>query len=196
MPDQLESPFTRALPPREGETVSYLEPRPSGILGALGAIAICQVAGLIGVLTSGDNMRSRWYHKLRKPDFMPPDRAFGPAWGVLYTLMGLALHQLWRQRHTTRGKSALKWFVAQLGLNAAWTPAFFGAKSITGGLGVISALATVLPISVSKANRVSRPAGLMLLPYLGWIVFATVLNGAIAALNPKTVRKEIDRLRD
>ena len=112
MPDQLESPFTRPLPTRVGETVSYLERRPSGILGALGAIAICQAAGLIGVLTSGDNMRSRWYGNLRKPDFMPPNRAFGPAWGILYTLMGLSLHQLWRQRHTNRGKSALKWFVA------------------------------------------------------------------------------------
>lgn len=192
MPEELESPFLRPLVRNKPETVSYLEPRPSSIFGVIGAIAICHLAGLIGVLGSRDNFRSRWYRSLNKPEFMPPNRTFRPVWSVLYTMMGLALHQLWRQRHTRSGKSALRWFAAQLGLNAAWTPTFFGGKSITGGMTILGALATILPISVAKADRASRPAGLLLLPYLGWVAFATVLNAALIAMNPRRVRKEVE----
>lgn len=175
---------------RGPEQRSYLEGPKTSILGMLGAIAICQAAGLIGLLSGSDSMRSRWYRKLHKPDFMPPRGVFGPVWGALYTMMGLALYKVWQKRYTPEGKSALKWFAAQLALNASWTPAFFRGHSVTGGLGIISALATILPISINKASRVSRSAGWMLMPYFAWVAFATVLNGAIAALNPRQIRKE------
>lgn len=156
----------------------------------LASIAICHAAGILGILTSKDGMNSRWYHKLRKPEFTPPKSAFGPVWSALYTLMGLALYQVWQKRYTPEGKSAMKWFAAQLALNASWTPTFFRNRSITGGLGIISALAAILPISIGKASRVSRPAGWLLMPYFAWVAFATLLNGAIAVLNPRQVRKE------
>lgn len=189
-PKTLESPFTRPMEPHHPERRSYLD-GPERSWGAIiGSIAICHTAGLLGLLSGSDGMKSRWYRKLRKPEFMPPNRAFGPVWNVLYTLMGLALYKVWQRRYTPEGKSALKWFAAQLALNASWTPAFFGGRSITGGLGIISALAAVLPISIGKATQVSRPAGWLLLPYFAWVAFATVLNGAIAALNPRQVKKE------
>ena len=190
MPQSLESPFTRPMLPRGPEQRSYLDGPQRSWSAMLISIAICHAAGLLGVLTGSDGMRSRWYRKLRKPEFTPPSSAFGPVWSALYTMMGVALYKIWQKRSTPEGKSALKWFGAQLLLNASWTPAFFRNRSITGGLGVISALAAVLPISIGKANQVSRPAGWLLLPYFAWVAFATVLNGALAAMNPRQVRKE------
>ncbi len=144
-------------------------------LGALvGFIVVCQLAGATGALVTD----AGWYLALDRPSWAPPGWVFGPVWITLYTMMGVAAWLVWRSRSLTRRK-ALGWFVVQLVLNAAWTPVFFGARSIGGGLIVISLLLVAIIATISAYQHVSRVAAALMLPYLAWVGFATALNAAL-----------------
>lgn len=146
-------------------------------------ILVCQAAGAIGALTT-DTGESSWYAGLEKPAFNPPGWVFGPVWTTLYTLMGIAAFVVWRAgTDRPEVRRALGLFAAQLVLNAVWTPVFFGAESIVGGAVVIVVLLVVLALTVRAFFRVSTVAGWLLVPYLLWIAFATLLNLSIWALN-------------
>jgi tryptophan-rich sensory protein len=163
--------------------------------GTLGALALCQAAGLVGVPAVLDAMRSGWYRHLRKPSFQPPDPVFGPAWTVCYALQGLALRELWKQVDMPEGAAAVRAFATQLALNAAWAPTFFGRRSPAGGLVVIAALLPAVIRTVERARRVSPKAAALLTPYAGWVAYATLLNAAIVALNgpPRPLRRPARR---
>jgi tryptophan-rich sensory protein len=130
-----------------------------------------------------------WYRKLRKPDWTPPDRIFGPVWTILYTQMGVAGWLVYRrsirQPRTRKGMgtSALVAWVTQLFLNIGWSAAFFGRRSPGAGLFVVVLLWAAIAMTVATAARVSRLAGLLLLPYLTWTSFAAVLNLRVWQLN-------------
>ena len=129
-----------------------------------------------------------WYPTLEKPSWRPPNAAFGPVWTVLYTLMGVSAWLVWKQQPTVAAESpqrkqALAAWVIQLLLNAAWSAAFFGARSPGGGLAVISLLVPSIAATAALSGRVSKPAGLLLLPYLAWTSFAAALNTRIWQLN-------------
>ena len=158
-------------------------PARGGWLALIGWIALCQAAGVLGVLTT-DTGGSPWYRALEKPAFNPPAWVFAPVWTTLYTLMGIAAYLLWRKRrHSRVARIAIAWFILQLLLNAAWTPVFFGLHSLVGGLMVIIALWIAIAATIAAAWRVSRAAPWLLLPYWVWVTFATVLNGSIAWMN-------------
>ncbi len=143
----------------------------------------CELVGIIGALTTA-TAESSWYGALDKPPFNPPGWLFGPVWTVLYALMGVAAYLVWRQGTQRREvRAALGLFAAQLVLNGAWTPVFFGVESIVGGAVVIVLLLGVLALTVRAFFRVSRTAGWLLVPYLLWVGFATLLNLSIWALN-------------
>jgi tryptophan-rich sensory protein len=108
---------------------------------------------------------------------------FGPTWTVLYVLQGLALKDLWKHVDTPEGSAAVRAFAAQLALNAAWSPAFFGQRSPAAGLAVIGGLLPAVLRAVERARHVSPKAAILLTPYAGWVAFAMLLNGAIVALN-------------
>jgi translocator protein len=165
--------------------------RPRRVLDAetLAAIALCQGAGLVGVPAVIGAMRSGWYQRLRKPSFQPPAAVFGPTWTVLYVLQGLALRDLWKHVDTPEGAAAVRAFAAQLALNAAWSPAFFGQRSPVGGLAVIGGLLPAVIRTVARARRVSPRAATLLMPYAGWVGFAALLNAGIVALNPAAGRR-------
>ena len=143
----------------------------------------CELVGIAGALTTatGD---SSWYAGLAKPPFNPPSWLFGPVWTVLYALMGIAAFLVWRAG-TDRPEvpRALGLFVAQLILNGIWTPVFFGAESIVGGAIVIVALLIVLVLTVRAFFGINRTAGWLLVPYLLWVAFATLLTLSIWVLN-------------
>lgn len=129
-----------------------------------------------------------WYPTLEKPSWRPPNAAFGPVWTVLYTLMGVSAWLVWKREpsvETTPAQrsSALVVWVVQLLLNAAWSAVFFGARSPGGGLAVISLLVPSIAATAALSGRVSKPAGLLLLPYLAWTSFAAALNARIWQLN-------------
>ena len=121
-------------------------------LGALiGFILVCQLAGASGALVTD----ASWYLALDRPLWAPPGWVFGPVWITLYTVMGVAAWLVWRSRAASR-RSALAWFAVQLVLNAAWTPVFFGARSLGGGLIVIVALVGAIIDDRRVSTRVAR----------------------------------------
>jgi benzodiazapine receptor len=125
-----------------------------------------------------------WYAGLVKPSFSPPNWLFGPVWTLLYVMMALAA---WRvttaEIDAETRKRAVLTFSGQLGLNAIWSPAFFGLESPRLGLLIIVALLSALALTVAVFWRIDRIAGLLLVPYLAWVAFATMLNLAIVVLN-------------
>lgn len=152
-------------------------------IGAVVFVLVCQSAGVIGALTTqtGD---SSWYMTLDKPSFNPPGWVFGPVWTLLYALMGIAAWRVFRLPRGTPGRTAgLVLFAVQLLLNAIWSPVFFGAERIDLALGIIAALWAVLMATTVLFFKADRPAGWMLVPYILWVSFATVLNASLLSLN-------------
>ena len=123
-----------------------------------------------------------WYAGLTKPAFNPPSWVFGPVWTLLYLMMGVSAWLLWRRAGFA--SAAIKLWLAQLALNATWTPVFFGAHEMGWALVVIIAMWAAILATIVAAWRVSKPAALLLAPYLLWVSFATVLNAALWHLNP------------
>ena len=145
---------------------------------ALGVFLLAALAVMAfgGLFSPGED----WYGQLRKPPFTPPGWVFPVVWPILYVLMAVAAWAVWRRRGL--GLAVGLW-IAQLLLNAAWSPAFFGLRSPVAGLVVILALWLTLAATTVVFWRASRPAGLAMLPYLLWTTFAAVLNAAIVYLN-------------
>jgi tryptophan-rich sensory protein len=112
---------------------------------------------------------------LRKPSWTPPARAFGPVWTVLYAQMAYSAHQVAQSSDTQRRRALALWWL-QLGLNAAWTPVFFGARRTGGGAIVICALLPAAAATAVASARIDRRAGLLFAPYLAWSTYAAALN--------------------
>lgn len=144
---------------------------------AVFALVVTAVA-LIGSLTVTGT--SAEYATLRQPSWAPPSWLFGPVWTVLYATIAVAGWLVWRRVGADR---ALLVYGVQLLLNAAWTPLFFGAGAYGWALVDIVALWLTIVVNVAAFRPLSRPAALLLVPYLLWVTFATVLNAAIWLLN-------------
>ena len=123
-----------------------------------------------------------WYAALEKPWFTPPDRVFGPVWGVLYLMMAISGWLLWRGRGPDR-RRALMLFAVQLVLNGAWSILFFGLKLIGPALIEIAVLLIAIGATIVAAFHISTIAALLLVPYFAWVCYATALNAAIWWLN-------------
>jgi benzodiazapine receptor len=147
-------------------------------------LALCFAVAVAGALVTRPEIPS-WYTFLVKPSWTPPNWVFPVAWNLLYALMAISLWRLWeRAREGTADASyAIGLFLVQLALNAAWSPMFFGFHAIRTGLAIIAAIAIALIATIIVAYRVDRPAAWLLVPYLGWILYAASLNAAIAILN-------------
>ena len=140
------------------------------------------VGGLSGFATARGV--DGWYPTLAKPPFNPPAWVFGPTWTVLYILMGVALFLVWRRGLDTSGvKLALVVFAVQLALNALWSILFFGMQSPAWAFAEILLLWLAIVATLWAFWRLSPVAGGLLVPYLAWVSFAAVLNGAIWILN-------------
>lgn len=125
-----------------------------------------------------------WYSGLAKPPGTPPDWVFGPVWTLLYAVMGVALARLWLLPRETKGRrAALAWFGAQLALNLAWSPVFFGMRQILTGLIIIALLLWSIRIAVAAMAPVDRRAAGLMWPYALWVSYATYLNAGIWFLN-------------
>ena len=149
-----------------------------------GAAALVGAAAAVGGLAAS-GARTELYEELDRPGWAPPAEVFGPVWTVLYGTMAVAAWLVAREgpgRSETR--LALGLFGAQLVLNAAWAPIFFGAGAVSAAAIEIVALAVVLAATVAAFWRVSRPAGALMVPYLVWVVFAAALNIEIARALP------------
>ena len=147
-------------------------------VGVLLALLVLCVGGgaLIGVVFAG---QAATYRSFELPAWAPPAGWFGPAWTVLYTLMAVSGWLVARQPSPFR-RRALMAFGVQLALNFAWTPVFFGFDLRRLGLVVIVGVLLAAGWWTVEAWRVRRVAGVLQLPYLAWVSFATVLNSVLA----------------
>lgn len=145
-------------------------------------VVVAQLAGLVG-LPFTDTDPGSWYDQLDTPWFTPPGWVFGPMWTTLYALIGVAAWRVWGHHRSRDRSRALGAWGLQLAVNAVWTPVFFGAEQPWGGLVVITTLVVLVVITIALMARVDRAAAALMLPYLAWISFATLLNGAIALAN-------------
>ena len=147
--------------------------RRSAAVSLAKSVAFAFTPAVVGVPTVA---RER-YAQLSKPRWAPPPAVFGPVWTALYTSLGVASWIVDRQGPTTAEPK--RWYVAQLGLNALWTPLFFGSGRRGAALVDIVAMWVAAIGTARSFYRVRHAAGVLLLPYLGWITFAGVLNAAI-----------------
>jgi tryptophan-rich sensory protein len=145
----------------------------------IGFLLLCSVPALIGGLSApGD-----WYASLRKPSWNPPGWVFGPVWTALYLMMAVAGWRVWTRGGWAQQRGPLLLFVTQLGLNAAWTPLFFGWRQPGWAFAEILVLWLAIVLTVVAFFKTDKTAGWLLVPYLVWVSFASVLNGVLWRLN-------------
>jgi tryptophan-rich sensory protein len=178
-----EGAVCRAL---QGKRMNTLASR-SQLRASLLRWALVTVPGVVlfGFLSGqiGGGADTLWFQSLRKPAIYPPAAAFPIVWGILYAVIGFALALVcaaWGAR--SRGL-AIALFAVQLLLNLAWTPLFFGAQQITNALILLLVLDVAVIATTVAFWRVRRTAGLLMLPYLAWVLFATLLNWQFLQLN-------------
>ncbi len=144
---------------------------------AVGFVLLCQTAGTIGSIFTFSAIPN-WYAYLNKPFFNPPNWIFGPVWTTLYTLMGISVYLVWKKR-----KGIPFWFWVQLVLNALWSILFFGLQNpILAFVGVIFLWLSIF-LTITSFYRIHKTAAYLLVPYLLWVTFASLLNASIALLN-------------
>lgn len=142
------------------------------------AVTATAVAGSIGT-----DVRSQWYQELDKPDWQPPGWVFGPAWTTLYGLIAVAGARVLSRADAQERRRFGGALTANLGLNTGWTWLFFTAEEPGWALGEIAVLEASTVDLVRRAWKVDRTAAVMLMPYAGWIGFATALTAAIRRAN-------------
>jgi translocator protein len=150
-------------------------------------VVCCVVPILIGLMgslfTTGETL-GNWYANLNKPFFNPPNWIFGPVWTTLYIMMGVSAFLVWRKGLDDKiVRIALVCFIIQLFLNAIWTPLFFGLRSPLLGLIDIILLLNAIIVTIYVFSKISHPAALLLIPYLAWVSFATILNASLYFMN-------------
>ncbi len=154
----------------------------SGILFII-CISIPLIIGMIGSVFTVSSIPV-WYAALVKPSFNPPSWVFGPAWTILYCLMGIALYLVVKDGiQDPIKKTGLVFFTIQLILNLLWSIVFFGMHEIFYAFVTILVLFVFIAATMVSFFRLSKPAGWLFIPYLCWVAFASILNATIWILN-------------
>jgi translocator protein len=162
-----------------------------------GSIGLSLMAGIIGGVFTSQSIPT-WYATLTKPDWNPPNWVFGPVWTILYILIGISLYLLWTTNPKTplikkllhkagegsqTKKTALTLFAIQLVLNTLWSIIFFGLKNPGLALIEIILLWFAIAATIHYTAKLNKLAAYLLVPYILWVSFATILNLAIVTLN-------------
>ncbi len=147
------------------------------------SVSICLLIGFLSGFATQSSVTD-WYVTLNKPSFNPPNWIFAPVWTVLYVMMGVAAGLVWSKGfHHIWVKTALYHFGFQLLFNALWSIVFFGFKNPFWGLLVILTLLVFILFTIKWFKVVNKTASYLLIPYLLWVCFATILNYKIWELN-------------
>ena len=142
-------------------------------------IIICFIPAIIGSqFGPGD-----WYQALNKPEWNPPNWIFGPVWTLLYILMGISVWIVWKNYGFKTAAIPICFFILQLILNALWSWFFFGLENVSLAFVDIAALWTFILVTQIMFWKLNTWSGVLLLPYIAWVSFATVLNYNIWQLN-------------
>lgn len=147
------------------------------------SLLLCYLVAFFGSIATFSAITT-WYVTLQKPFFNPQNQIFGPVWTLLYTLMGISFFLIWEKGFKTKkAQKARNVFFLQLGLNFLWSFVFFSLHNIFFALVVIIALWISILWTIRLFWGISPRAGNLLVPYLCWVSFATVLNFALMLLN-------------
>lgn len=144
-------------------------------------LAIFLVATMgLGAFVGAATPPGQWYADLQKPFFNPPNWLFAPVWTVLYAMVAIAGWRAW-----TRGfnGTAMRLWFAQFALNLTWSPAFFGLQMMGLALIIIIGMVLLTVAFIRTSWELDRSAALLMVPYLGWISFAGLLNATLWAMN-------------
>ena len=146
-------------------------------------VLVCVSIGYLSGMVTRDSITT-WYPTLVKPIFNPPNWIFAPVWTLLYIMMGIAAGLVWTSDFDEKMvKKALGFFAIQFGLNALWSYLFFGLHNPLLALAEIILLWLMLFETYNQFKKIDKTTGLLLLPYLAWVSFATILNASIWWLN-------------
>jgi tryptophan-rich sensory protein len=152
------------------------------LLGLAGWLVVSFGAAAVGAAATAS--AGSFYEQLTRPNWAPPSSVFGPVWTVLYLLMGIAAWLVWRERGFGNARVALTLFLVQLVLNGLWSWLFFAWQQGAWALGEILVLWVMILATVVAFWRVRPLAGMLLVPYLTWVSFATALTYALLQNNP------------
>lgn len=155
----------------------------SKIVRLIAAVLVCELVGIIGSFFTVLAI-SGWYTTIQKPLFTPPNWVFAPVWTTLFLLMGISLYLVWEKGlEKKEAKMAVSIFGVQLALNIGWSFLFFGLQNPFLALLEIVLLWAAILATTILFYRISKTAGILLIPYLLWTSFAAFLNYSIWVLN-------------
>ncbi|MDQ4420570.1 tryptophan-rich sensory protein [Sphingobium sp. DEHP117] len=166
------------------EIASQGQLRMSYLRWALFTVPTIVFLGFLSGQIANSGYQNNWFAGLVKPDFMPEGWVFGAAWTVLYTLMGLALAVILHARGAKMRGLAIVLFLVQLVVNYAWSFVFFRLHLVPEALWMIIGIFVLAALTTILFARIRIIAAVLMLPYLGWLVFAGVLTLSIDKLNP------------
>ena len=146
------------------------------------SISIPLVGGYLSAFFVNKSAMDNWYKDLKKPSGTPPNYVFPIAWTFLYITMGLASFLVYKTTNQDTSR-ALQLYAAQLLLNFAWTPVFFGLKWMLVGAFHITSLLGLVTWTAVEFYRINAFAGYLMVPYIAWVGYATRLNWRIWQLN-------------
>jgi benzodiazapine receptor len=167
----------------EGLKNSNMQKRTRGIVPYIISVLITLSVGGVASFFTVSQIKG-WYVHLHKPPFNPPNWLFAPVWTLLYIAIGIAAGLVWQHRaQAEQYVAARRIYLLQLVLNFSWSIVFFGMHQILGALVVIVALLVCIIANIRAFGKISKTAAWLLVPYLAWVSFATVLNLSIYLLN-------------
>jgi len=158
-------------------------PRNKQFIGLVAWLVVSFITAAVGGAAS--IQAAPFYGQLVRPEWAPPAALFGPVWTALYALMGIAAWLVWRVGGFRAARTALTLFLAQLALNALWSWLFFGWHLGAAALADIAVLWVLIAATILSFWRISPLAGVLLVPYLLWVRFASALNYSVWQLNPQ-----------
>lgn len=151
---------------------------------ALFIVPLTVLLGFASVQIAGSADENRWFQALIKPDAQPPGWAFGAAWAILYIMIGFAVSLVLNARNARLRWVGVGFWMAQLALNLFWSIFFFGMHQVTGAFYLIIVIFIVSTITTLIFGRIRALAAWLMVPYLAWLCFASILNKQIDTLNP------------
>ena len=147
-------------------------------------VPLLVVLGSLSGILSNSGYSNDWFVSLAKPDVMPPGWAFGAAWTALYTMLALALATILNEPPSPERRTAIALFIAQIILNFLWSPVFFAGRDIRLASVLLVMILLLSAITAGKFWRLRPLAGALMIPYLGWLMFASLLTTMIDKMNP------------
>jgi translocator protein len=158
--------------------------RMSLVRWALFVMPVILLLGFLSGAVAGSGEENRWFAELVKPAAQPPGWVFGFAWTILYLMIGLAFAMILHARGARQRGLAIGLFLGQYILNLLWSPIFFGRHEVTTAFYLIVVIFLLAFVTTLVFGRIRKAAAWLMVPYLAWLSFASILNFQIDQLNP------------